>query len=145
MVKFRIVITLFLCFSLIGCATMGSLDRVREKSPKKVLSEVYPYSSKKVFQATRLACLDVGLAITHSSVKEGKIYAQSPASVSRLLWVEEGYGEKVGIYLTELGNRSTSVEVVLQKAVFTDIGYKDYRGILLNLIRTHLQKNKSTK
>ena len=106
------------------------------------MSDQYEAPLNNVYTAAKLACLDLGLAIESESQAEGKIYARTTANMAKIFMFGTGYGESVGIYLTTIEEKKTKVEVVTQKTYKLDWGFKDYRGNLLNLIRTHLQTNK---
>ncbi|MBI3318470.1 MAG: hypothetical protein HYZ90_04895 [Candidatus Omnitrophica bacterium] len=135
------ILTGFLVLS--GCATTGSLDDTRLKAPARVMSDTYEAPFGEVYTATKLACLDLGLAVENESQTQGKIYARTTANMAKIFWFGTGYGESIGIYLTPIEENQTRVEIVTQKTYKLDWGYKDYRGNLISLIRTHLNARKS--
>lgn len=140
----KIALGLACVFLLVGCATTGSLDDTRANAPARVMSDEYDASFMDVYAAAKQACLDLGLAIENESQSEGKIYARSTANMAKIFMFGTGYGESVGIYVTKLGENKTKVEIAIQKTYKLDWGYKDYRGNLLNIIRTHLAALKKT-
>lgn len=135
----KVMLLLIAGLLLSGCATMGSLDSIKKSSDKRVASEVFNYPKGKVFQAAKLAVADAGLGIQMANEDEGKIYAKSAAKMTQLFWTGTGYGEYVGVYLIPIDENSTKVDVVVQKNYLLDIGYTDYRNIIMNNIRTILK------
>lgn len=129
---------LLLSFVLSSCATVGTLNGVRKSGDKRVVKEIFPYPKDKVFKAAKIAVADAGLGIQMANEEQGKIYAKSAAKMTQLFWTGTGYGEFVGVYLTPIEENKTQVEVVIQKSYLLDIGYTDYRNIIMNNIRTQL-------
>lgn len=125
-----------------GCATAQSLDDTRLKAPDRVVSEVFPFPYAEVYTAARRSCLDLDLVIDRESPEEGKLYVKSSPNMAKVVIYKTGFGERLGLYVASLGERETKVEVVTQKSNRLEIGYKDYRRILLKLIRARLEGNR---
>lgn len=129
-----------LALILSGCATPGTLDDAREKAPKRMQSEVIDHPIDKVHEAAKSAVFNLGLSLESESTRGETrvIYARSPASVTKIIWAGNGYGELVGVYMTPVSETQTNVEVGVQKSNKMEMGYKDYRGLVLNQIKTLL-------
>jgi len=135
-------ITLFLVILLfLGCATVNTLDKVREEKPERKRVSVVNYSYDEVFTAGLKACKDLDLRIYSVDIEKGEIYAKS--LVRWLLLIPIGFGEKVAIYVVPVDDQSTNIEVVLQKVYLLSIGYIDWRQKILNAIAKNLEKDNS--
>ena len=133
-------IILFLVISLfLGCATVNTLDKVREEKPERKKVSVLNYSYDEVFAAALAVCKDLDLRIYSVDAKNGEIYAKS--LVRWLLLIPIGFGEKVAIYVVAVDDQNTNVEVVLQKVYLLSIGYTDWRQKVLNAIANNLKKD----
>ena len=122
-----------------GCATAGSLDDTRAKAPDRVVSDAFNHSFDRVYAAARLSCLDLDLAIEKEDRQRGRIYAKSSPNMAKVVVYKTGFGEHVGVYVTKIDDQKTKVEVVTQKSNRLEVGYKDYRRIILKLIRPRLE------
>lgn len=129
-----------------GCATTGTLDDTWKKAPGRLKEEVINYSFDKTYDATKMAILNIGLALDSEGKKDNTtmLYAKSTANMAKVIFFGTGYGEMVGIYLTPLSETQTKLEVAVEKTYKLDVGYKDYRGLIINQIKTILElKNKN--
>lgn len=133
-----LITVLYLSFILSSCATVGSLNGVRQKGDRRVIREVFLYPKDKVWKAVKIAVADAGLGIQMVNETEGKIYAKSPLKMTQFMWTGTGMGEFIGVYVTSIEENKTQVEIVIQKSYLLDIGYTDYRNIVMNNIRTQL-------
>lgn len=140
----KLIYLLGVAMLLSGCATTGTLDDTWKKTPARLKSDILNYSFEQTYDAAKMSILNLGLAFD----SEGKIdsttvlYAKSAANMASVIWMDSGYGEMVGIYLTPLSANQTKVEVAIQKNDRLGVGYKDYRGLILNQIKTILELKK---
>jgi len=135
-VALALAISLFL-----GCATVNTLDKVREEKPERKRVSGLSYGYDEVFTAALKACKDLDLRVYSVDIEKGEIYAKS--LVRWLLLIPVGFGEKVAIYVVPVDDQSTNVEVVLQKVYLLSIGYTDWRQKVLNAISNNLKKDNS--
>lgn len=128
----------FIAFA--GCATVNTLDDVRYEFPERVKSSVYSAPYDEVYSAVKKACEDLGVKIYSEDKELGRIYAHSsPRWGSVLLTGIFGYGEKVGIYIIDIDDKYTVVDVVVQKRTATDLGHVDWRQKLLEKVGDNLK------
>ncbi len=80
--------------------------------------------------------------IDREGSEEGRIYAKSSPNMAKVVIYKTGFGERLGLYVTSLGDQETKVEVVTQKSNRFEVGYKDYRRIVLKLVRARLEGNR---
>ena len=73
----------------------------------------------------------------------GTLYVKSSPNMAKVVIYKTGFGEHLGIYLSPVPDKGTQVDVVTQKSNRFEIGYKDYRRIILKLIRARLEGNKT--
>ncbi len=135
---------LFLGIALLaGCATPQSLDDTRLKAPDRVVSETFAYSYEEVYRAAKRSCEDLEFVISREFPQEGRIYAKSPPNLAKVVIYKTGFGEHLGVYVTPLSAGQTQVEVATQKSNRLEVGFRDYRRVILKLIRARLEGNKA--
>ncbi|MBI1952940.1 MAG: hypothetical protein HYS41_02320 [Candidatus Omnitrophica bacterium] len=130
-------------FLLAGCATARSLDDTRLKTPGRVVSDTYDFAFDEVYRAARQSVLDLEFVVEREVAREGKIYAKTAPNMAKVLIYKTGFGEHVGVYVTPLSERQTKVEVATQKSNRLEVGFRDYRRVILKLIRARLEGNKA--
>ncbi len=66
-----------------GCATTGSLDRTYKKAPDRVKEDIINYSFKEVYDAAKMAILNLGLALDSEGKDDNTtiLYAKSTANL----------------------------------------------------------------
>ena len=139
----RTALLLLGIFLLGGCATARSLDDTRLKAPDRVVSDTYAFAFDEVYRAARQSVLDLEFVVERELPQEGKIYAKTAPNMAKVLIYKTGFGERVGVYVTALGERQTKVEVATQKSNRLEVGFRDYRRVILKLIRARLEGNKA--
>ena len=127
-------------FFISGCATTASLDRTRINAPERLKGDVLNYSFDEVYKASKMAILNLGLALDSEGKKDKVtvLYAKSTADLMKVLAFGDAHGEMMGIYITPISEKQTKVDVAIQKQYLLDLGYKDYRGLVINQIKTIL-------
>lgn len=120
---------------LSGCAMtmMDGLDSTKAKAPHRLVVETFNAPYDKVFETAILACAESGLRIISNSKDQGKVYADRIPTG----W-DDHSGETIGIYLTRVSESQTRLELAIQKNNSLDMGYQDFRAIVLNLVRAKL-------
>lgn len=141
MKKMGFVILFLGIFVIFGCATTKSLDKTWEHTPDRLKAETLNYSFDKVYKAAKMAILNLGLALDSEGKKEETtvLYAKSTANMTKIFMFGTGYGEMMGIYITPVSENKTNIDVAIQKKYLLDWGYKDYRGLVINQIKTILE------
>ncbi|GEM_PF-6454795 len=138
----KILLGLLGALMVAGCATPASLDDTRIRAPGRVVWGVFDYPYKEVYKAARSSLSDLDLIIERENEAEGKIYAKSSPNMTKVIVYKTGFGEHVAVYVTDLGEQGAKVEIVTQKSNRLELGYKDYRNILLKLVHARLEGNK---
>lgn len=134
-------LSLILLTYFCGCASVDSLDKTREEFPHRVKSSVYAASYNDVYNAVKKTCQEMGIKIYSEDKELGRIYGQSsPRWGSVLLTGIFGYGEKVGIYIIDIDEKYTIVDIVVQKSTVTDVGHVDWREKILKKIGENLKQ-----
>lgn len=119
-----------------GCATSSTLDDTRAKAPERVKTEVLDYPFQEVREAAKESITNLGLMLDREAKKADTtaLYAKSGTNLTKVVLYRSGFGEMVAIYLTPLSETQTKVEVVLQKSNRLEVGFKDYRELVIKQI-----------
>ena len=114
--------------ALSGCAT----SQVAKEAKGTGIKKTYEKSSSIVWDAMKEAVSSTGGEITEENKRDCSILADY--SVSAFSW-----GERVGIFCTELGSNKTETEVVSKRAVSVNISSTDWTEEIYKILDKELK------
>lgn len=122
------------CGWLPACASIESVKDARGKGVKRTFK--YPYD--EVYDAALAAAARKKLELVGAARTTGTILLSNGASLGSL-------GERIGVFVTRLGDRTTSVEVVSQPVVATLSFPPDWPSLLFGEIEEDLAARRLRK
>lgn len=113
--------------ALCGCATIDNVKEARGKGVKRTFK--YPYD--EVFDAALNAAVKKKLEMISSARESGTILLSNGVSLSSL-------GERIAMFVTRVGDKGASVEVVARPVVATVSFPPDWPSLLFGEIEEEL-------
>ena len=108
------ILLMTLTSATVGCATISTVRQARGTGTKKVYAVPFSDLSSKVRKALGVLGLQIVEIETSEDGKKVSILAEKGLSAF-------SYGERVAVFLTEVGPQQTQVEVVSKKVLATNI------------------------
>ena len=109
-----VVLLMALTSATVGCATISTVRQAQGTGTEKVYSVPLSDLSSKARKALGVLGLQIVETETSEDGKQVSILAEKGLS-------EFSYGERVAIFLTEVGPQQTQVEVVSKKVLATNV------------------------
>ena len=109
-----VVLLMTLTSATVGCATISTVRQAQGTGTKKVYAVPLSDLSSKVRKALGVLGLQIVEIETSEDGKKVSILAEKGLSAF-------SYGERVAVFLTEVGPQQTQVEVVSKKVLATNI------------------------
>ena len=119
------------CGALAACASIDSVKDARGKGVKRTFKQPYD----EVYAATLAAAAAKKLELVSATSATGTILLSSGASLGSL-------GERIAVFVSHLGDRVTSVEVVSRPVVSTLSFPPDWPVLLFGEIEEELAKRR---
>lgn len=127
------IIAILLCISLFsGCTTIQDAKSSRGSGK----FETYAYDYNQVWEASVSVVEKSKLDLISQNKKDGEILAQKGMSAF-------SYGENVAVFLDQVSEKSTKVEVVSKRALQTTIVAKNWSNYILENIKELLSEVKA--
>jgi hypothetical protein len=122
------------CGALAACASIDSVKDARGKGIKRTYKQPYD----EVYDATLAAAAGKKLELVSATRATGTVLLSSGASLGSL-------GERIAVFVSRLGDRVTSVEVVSRPVVSTLSFPPDWPMLLFGEIEEELAKRRLRK
>ncbi len=122
---------IFLVFllSVAGCATLADARKAKGKGT----SRVYDAPFETVWNAASETINELGLSLVGENKQERYILAEKKITAL-------SYGEKVAVFVDEIDDERTKVEVVSKKAMATNVLAWNWEKPILNKLDEILQR-----
>ena len=122
------------CAALASCATIDSVKDARGTGVKRTFKQPY----EEVYAATLAAAARKNLELVSATRATGAILLSNGASLGSL-------GERIAVFVSRLGDRASSVEVVSRPVVATLSFPPDWPMLLFGEIEEELVKRRLGK